>query len=324
MATLQRDITGGATARPSRRPVAVLVPLCCGGLAAVGALVAPTLILGALVVPVVMVPVALLVLVGIGWAHTAILRAVTGRRWTGLAVVLALLVPVGVVAVISVQGELPLDPVHGIPVPVGIGAVAAGISTFALPRWTKAVGVLTILAVAVLVTSNTVQEDAAAREEHDAELAARYDQLLHGATTTLPGADTRLVRFTASDVEVAVDREGRELLIRNSMLDTRPGDDPDDVVACRLLTGEGSEVAGRTMDDFAGRCHALEPHGWVTADGLAYGTFLHGDWVTVVAGHGATAEDVAAVSETLTDLPESVRRPYWDELMDAPFETSGA
>ena len=177
----------GRTGQDRLAPVAV--PLGCGALAAFGATPGPGILVGAMFAPVVMLPFGLLLLVGMGFANVALLRAATGRRRIGLGIVLTLLVPVGIGAELVAQGEFPLAPLHGIPVPVVIGAVVAGISTFALPGWSKLVGGLTIVLVAALYASGTAQ-DAAVRASGAAAREASYGHLRPGATTTASGAET--------------------------------------------------------------------------------------------------------------------------------------
>lgn len=130
----------------------MLVPICCGALAFLGATAGPFVLVGTLFAPLVMAPVALLLLVLSGYVNAKIMRSATGRRGLATAVVLALLVPAGVVAEVAAQAEIPLSPRHGVPVPVLIGAVAAGISTFVLgTRARFAGGVVILLVVAVYV-----------------------------------------------------------------------------------------------------------------------------------------------------------------------------
>lgn len=295
----------------------VLVPLGCGALAAIGAATGPGMLLGVLLAPAIWIPLGLLLLVGSGFANAAILRAVTGRRRIGLAVVLALLVPAGVVAALVAQeGQTPFEPYHGIPVPLVIGAVVAGISTFALPRWAKLVGVLTILLVAATYAGHAAQEAAEARASEAAARTAMYDTLLPGATTTLPSAETDLRTLTAEVAEVTVDRDGRELTITMSAWgDPSEGDDPDGFACWLLSSGETSWIAGQTYADFADRCLVVDG-GWASSDGIAFGTYRDGRWVSVDAGPSATAEDVAAVADTLADVPEAERRARWEVLSD--------
>ncbi|MET4226736.1 hypothetical protein [Oerskovia enterophila] len=301
------------------RLAAVAVPLGCGALAACGAAVGPALVVGVLFAQAVMLPLGLLLLVGIAFANAAILRAATGRRRIGLAVVLALLVPAAIGAELVAQGEIPLDPRYGVPVPVVVGAFVAGISTFALPRWGKLVGGLTIVLVGVLygwqAASDAAQDAAAARAGNAAAREAMYDSLLPGATTTLSGAQTDLLKLTGEVAEVAVDRDGRELTIMMSAWGD-PGEEDPDGFACWLLSsGEGSWIAGQTYADFADRCTVVDG-GWASSDGLSFGTYRNGNWVIVDAGPTATVEDVAAVASTLTDVPETERRAHWEDMSD--------
>ncbi|MHA7134995.1 hypothetical protein [Oerskovia turbata] len=298
----------------------VAVPLGCGLLAAVGAATGPSILVGVAFAPAVMLPLGLLLLVGSGLANAAILRAATGRRRIGLAVVLALLAPAGTgAALVAQEGQLTIEPSLSNPAPLVIGAVAAGISTFALPRRAKLVGVLTIVLVATPYVwksaSEAAQEAAEARARETAALAAMYDSLLPGATTTLPGAETDLRSLTAESSEVAIDRDGRDLTITTSVWGApSEGDDPDGF-ACWLLSPQEDTFSGQTYADFADRCDIVDG-GWATRDGLAFGTFRHGHWVTVDAGPGATAEDVAAVVRTLADVPEAERRAHWEVMTD--------
>lgn len=157
------------TTTPPQRPTGILVPLLCGALGAFGAAAGPVMVLGSLFAPIPMLPLALLLLVGIGFANAAILREVTGRRRTGLAVVLTLLALVGAGAAFPTQGEIPLGPFDGVPVTYVTAVVVAGISTFALPRWTKLVGGLTIVLVVSAYFWHTAQDATVARAS---ELAA--------------------------------------------------------------------------------------------------------------------------------------------------------
>ncbi|KZM37276.1 hypothetical protein [Oerskovia enterophila] len=309
------------TGTPPDRLAAVAVPLGCGALAAFGAAVGPALVVGVLFAPAVMLPLGLLLLVGIAFANAAILRAATGRRRIGLAFVLTLLVPAAIGAELVAQGEIPLDPRYGVPVPVVIGALVAGISTFALPRWAKLFGGLTIVLVAVLygwqAASDAAQEAAAARASNVAAREAMYDNLLPGATTTLTGARTDLRTLTGEGAEVGVDRDGRELTITMSVWGD-PGEEDPDGFACWLLSsGEASWIVGQTYADFADRCRIVDG-GWARPDGLTFGTYRDGYWVTVDAGPAATVEDVAAVASTLTDVPEIERRAHWEAMSDLP------
>lgn len=316
-----RPVSDDARTLPGGYAV-VFVPLCCWALAALGAAAGPVMLIGALFVPVVMLPVALLLHVGIGFVNAAILRAATGRRRIGLAIVLTLVVPVGIGAAFVAKGEIPFEPYHGIPVPLVIGAVAAGISTFALPKWAKLVGVLTIVAVvapyAWQAASDAAQDAAAARTSQAAARQEMYDNLVPGATTTLTGAETDLRTLSADSAEVAVDLDGRELTITMSGWGDPNKEDPDGF-ACWMLTGEESWIAGQTYADFADRCSIVDG-GWAGSGGLAFGTYRSGHWVTVVAGPAATAEDVAAVAKTLADVPEAERRDHWEAANDLPPE----
>ncbi|KRC38932.1 hypothetical protein [Oerskovia sp. Root22] len=309
------------TGTPPDRLAAFAVPLGCGALAAFGAAVGPGLVVGILFAPAVMLPLGLVLLVGIAFANAAILRAATGRRRIGLAVVLTLLVPAAIGAELVAQGEIPLDPRYGVPVPVVIGALVAGISTFALPRWAKLVGGLTIVLAAVLygwqAASDAAQEAAAARASNVVAREAMYDNLLPGATTTLTGARTDLRTLTGEVAEVGVDRDGRELTITMSAWGD-PGEEDPDGFACWLLSsGEGSWIEGQTYADFADRCRIVDG-GWASSDGLTFGTYRDGNWVTVDAGPAATVEDVTAVASTLTDVPEAQRRAHWEVMSDLP------
>lgn len=318
--TVLRPVSDAARTLPGGF-AAVFVPLCCWALAALGAAAGPVMVVGALFAPVVMLPVALLLHVGIGFVNAAILRAATGRRRIGLAIVLTLVVPVGIGAAFMAKGEIPFEPYHGIPVPLVIGAVAAGISTFALPKWAKLVGVLTIVIVVApyewQAASGAAQDAAAARVSQAAVGEEMYDNLVPGATTTLTGAETDLRTLTADSAEVAVDLDGRELTITMSAWGDPYERDPAGF-ACWLLTGE-SWIAGQTYADFADRCHIVDG-GWAGSGGLAFGTYRHGYWVTVNAGPAATAEDVAAVAKTLADVPEAEHRAHWDAANDLPPE----
>lgn len=303
---------------PPKRLAAVLVPLYCGLLAAVGAAAGPVMVVGTLFAPAIMLPVSLLLLVATGFANAAILRSATGRRRIGLATLLTLVVPVGTGAVLVAQGEIPFDPYYGIPVPIVIGAVAAGISTFALPSRAKLVGVVTIAVVVAPFGWQAVQDGAAARTSLAAAREEMYDTVLPGATTTLDGAVTDVRTLTADAAEVAVDLDGRALTIRMSAWGD-PGEQDPDAFACWLLSDDASWVAGLTYADFADRCHIVDG-GWVSSDGLAYGTYRDGHWVTVDAGPAATAEDVAVVAEALADVPEAERRTHWEAANDLPPE----
>ena len=319
--TALRPVSEGTRTPPGRVP-AVLVPLGSWVLASLGAAAAPVMLVGSLFVPVVVLPLSLLLLVGLGFANSAILRAGTGRRRIGLAIVLALLGPAGSVAALMAQGEIPLDPLYGIPVHIVVGAVAAGISTFALPRWTKVIGVLTIVAVVVpyawQAASDAARDAAADRARQAAAREEMYTNLLPGATTTLAGAEAELRALSAEGAEVAVDRDGRELTIIMSGWGDLYEQDPDGY-PCWLLTGKESWIADQTYADFADRCRIVDG-GWATSDGLAFGTYRDGHWVTVEAGPGATAEDVAAVATTLADIPEAERRAVWEAALDLPPE----
>ena len=65
------------------------------------------MLVGALFAPAFMLPVALLLLVGLGLANAAIVREGTGRPRIGLAIALTLVVPVGIGAVLAARGEIP-------------------------------------------------------------------------------------------------------------------------------------------------------------------------------------------------------------------------
>lgn len=292
----------------------LLVPLCCGVLAALGAAAAPWAVVGVWFAPVMMVPVTLLLLVAGGFVNATILRSVTGRRRSGLAVVLTLLVPVAVGVELVAQGEIPFSPRLGLPVPLLIGAVVAGVSCFAFRGWGRAVGVVTVLAVVVPSAwrgaSDTVDDAAAARSDEATAREAAYDDLLPGATTTLPDVETDLRTLTATTAEVAVDRDGRGLVVSMSAWGSPHDDDPDGF-ACWLLVGDESWVPGQTAAELEDRCRILD-EGWAGADGLIFGTYRHGYWVTVHAGASATAEDVTAVATTLADVPEAERRARWE------------
>lgn len=268
------------------------------------------MVVGALFATAFMLPLSLLLLVGIGFVNAAILRAATGRRRIGLAIVLTLVVPVGIGAALVAQGEIPLSPVYGVPVPLVIGAVAGGISTFALPKWAKLVGVLTIVVVVAPYAWPAVQDAAAARTSAAANVEENYALVLPGATTTLAGAETDLRKLLESIAEVAVDLDGRELTITMSA-DGDPGEQNRELHACGRLTQGWSGIAGPGYVDYANLCPTVD-EGWARPDGLAFGTYRRGHWVTVTAGPGATAEDVAAVAKTLADVPEAEHRAYWD------------
>ena len=280
------------------------------------------MLIGSLFAPALMLPVSLLLLVGLAFVNVAILRAGTGHRRIGLAIVLTLVVPVGFGAEFMAQGEIPLDPRYGIPAPLLIGAVAAGLSTFALPKWAKLIGGLTIVLVvapfAWQAAADAAQDAAAARASHASAAAEMYNNVVPGATTTLVGAETDLRTLTVDSAEVAVDRDGRELTIMMSAWGD-PGEEDPDGFACWLLTGRDSWVAGQSFADVADRCHIVDG-GWASPDGLTFGTYHHGYWVTVTAGPGATAEDVTAVATTLADVPEVERRAYWEAANDLPPE----
>lgn len=316
-----RSVSSDARTPPDRL-AHFAAPLGCGILAAFGVVVGQGVLVGALFAPAVMLPFGLLLLVGIAFANAAILRSATGRRRIGLAVVLTLLLPVAIGASLAAQGELPLAPHHGVPAPVVIGAFIAGISTFALPRWAKLVGGLTVVLVTALyawhAVSEAAQKAAAVRASDAAVREEMYDDVLPGATTTLAGAGVDLRKLTAEIAEVGVDRDGRELTITMSAWGD-PGEEDPDGFACWLLTGGESWEAAQTYADFADRCRIVDG-GWASPDGLTFGTYRKGYWVTVDAGRAATAEDVTAVADTLADVPEAERRTYWD----AALELSGS
>lgn len=303
---------------PPKRLAAVLVPLYCGLLAAVGAAAGPVMVVGTLFAPAIMLPVSLLLLVATGFANAAILRSATGRRRIGLATLLTLVVPVGTGAVLVAQGEIPFDPYYGIPVPIVIGAVAAGISTFALPSWAKLVGVVTIAVVVAPYGSQAARAAAAAGTSPAANLEENYGLVLPGATTTLVSAETDLRTFTAYIAEVGIDLDGRELTITMSAGGDSGEQDPDGVACWNLSEGWGGS-AGPGYVDYANLCPVVNG-GWATPDGLAFGTYRHGHGVTVTAGPAATAEDVAAVAKTLADVPAAEHRAHWETENPLPPE----
>lgn len=313
--TALRPPSGDTRARPIRL-AAIRVVLSCGALAALGAAAAPVVFVGVLFVPVLMLPLALLLLVVSWFVNAAILRTGTGRRQRVLAVVLALVVPAGVGVELVVQAEIPFGPRFGLPVPLVIGAVAAGVSTCAFPRWGRWVGGLTIVLAAMPLAwqavSDAAREASATRASEEAAREAMYDAWLPGATTPLTGVETELRALSESSAEVAVDRDGRELMITMSGWGDPAEEDPD-AFACWLLTAEESWVEGQTYAELDDRCSIVDG-GWVSSDGLAFGTYRDGHWVTVDAGRGATAEDVAEVAETLEDVPEDERRSWWDTM----------
>jgi len=192
MTALRPDADDTRT-RPSRL-AAVPVVLCCGALAALGATAGPSVLVGVLFLPALMLPLALLLLVVSGFVNAAILRTATGRRQKGLAVALTLLVPAGVGIELVMQGELTLGPRYGLPVPLVIAAVAAGVSTFAFPRWGRWVGGLTIVLAAVPLAWQLVPDAArdasASRVREEASPEAVHDARSPEETTTLPGATT--------------------------------------------------------------------------------------------------------------------------------------
>lgn len=311
--TTSRPVIVGTRALPGRS-AELFVPLCCGVLAALVAAAGPVVIVGVLVAPVMMVPVMVLLLVASGFVNAKILRSVTGRRRSGLAVVLTLLVPVAVGVELAAQGEFPFSPRLGLPVPLLIGAVGAGVSCFAFRGWGRVVGVVTVLVVVVPFAwhgaSNALEDAAAARSDEAAAREVAYDALLPGATTTLPDVETDLLTLTASTVEVAVDRDGRALVVSMSVWGNPHDDDPDGL-ACWLLVGDSSWVPGESAAELDDRCRTVD-EGWASADGLIFGTYRHGYWVTVEAGSSATAEDVVEVATTLADVPEAERRARWE------------
>jgi hypothetical protein len=159
--TAPGPVSKGTGTMPDRLTT-VIVPLYCGVIGAVGAAAGPGLVVGILFAPALMVPLALLLLVGLGFADASVLRAATGRRRIGLAVVLALLVPAATGAALVAQDQFALAPYHGVPVPLVIGAVAAGISTFALSKRWALVGGLTIVLVVAASAGQAVSVTAAA------------------------------------------------------------------------------------------------------------------------------------------------------------------
>lgn len=315
--TALRHVSDDTRTPPYRLP-ALLLPLFCWALAALGAAAGPTMVDGALFAPALMLPLSFLLLVGIGFVNAAILRAATGRRRIGLAIVLTLVGPVGIGAALAAQGEIPFEPYHGIPVPLVIGAVAAGISTFALPKWAKLVGVVTIVVVVAPYAWPAVQNAAAARTSAAANVEENYALVLPGATTTLAGAETDIRMLVERIAEVAVDLDGRELTITMSA-DGDAGEQNRELRACGRLTEGWSGIAGPGYVDYANLCPTVDG-GWARPDGLAFGTYRHGHLVTVTAGPGATAEDVAAVATTLADVPEAEHRAHWDAENPIPAE----
>lgn len=144
--TADRPALGGARVLPgSLAPV--FVALCCGALGLLAAAAGPLVFLGTLFAPLVMVPVTLLLLVVSGYTYAAILRSATGTRRVKTAVALALLAPACSVAELAAQAEIPLSPYHGVPVPVLVAGVVAGVSVLVLRGRVRVVGAVVILLV---------------------------------------------------------------------------------------------------------------------------------------------------------------------------------
>ncbi|RZS68365.1 hypothetical protein EV187_0794 [Agromyces ramosus] len=254
-------------------------------------------------------------LVGSALAMTVLFRAVTGRaRWIA-SIMLALLPPAGVWRAIIGSGRIPFDTVYGMPAALAIGGAVGSLSMLALPgRWRFAGAVSAVLIATPLlipVFAHAAERAAAEERAQRASVEQAFDGLVDPLGTDLAGTTITLTSASTDAAQVAVDRDGRELVILTTPTGGSGPYDPD-AFACWRLVGTESSEGDETMAEFADRCVVVDG-GWATIDGSVVGTNVGTRWVQVEAGAGATPDDVMAVFHSLEEFPEERVRAWFDE-----------
>lgn len=248
-------------------------------------------------------------------------RAALGRPRILLSIVLAFLVPVGVLIALTTSGQIPLDDPFGLPAPLVIGVIVGLLSTLGLPGWWKLPGaialVVTLTALAWQPTVDAAERAAAEEREQQAAIEEEFRNVIRPLGTDLEGATVRAETVSRDGTVLIATRDGRDIRITTQPAYLQPGYDAG-AYACWRITGapgffEGTEA----VEEFAATCRPTADDGWATTDGLTIARFVDDRFVAVSAATDGTpdagADDVAAVAGSLVEVSESQLREWYDE-----------
>jgi hypothetical protein len=248
-------------------------------------------------------------------------RAALGRPRIALSIVLALLVPAGIVLALVASGQIPLDNAFGLPAPLVIGVTVGLLSTLGLPRWWKLPGaialVVTLTALAWQPVIDSAERAAAEEREQRAAIEEEFRNVIRPLGTDLEGVTVRAETVSRDSTVLIATRDGRDIRIGTQPAYLQPGYDAG-AYACWRITGapgffEGTEA----VEEFAATCRPTDDGGWATIDGLTIARFVDDRFVAVSAqtdaASDAAPDDVAAVSGSLVEVPEAQLRAWYDE-----------
>jgi hypothetical protein len=248
-------------------------------------------------------------------------RAALGRPRIASSIVLALLVPAGVVLALGASGQIPLDEVFGLPAPLVIGVTVGLLSTLGLPGWSKLPGaialVVTLTALAWQPAVDAAERAAAEEREQQASIDEEFRNVMRPLSTDLEDATVRAETVSRDSTVLVVTRDGRDARISTQPAYLQPGYDVG-AYACWRITGapgffEGTEA----VEEFAATCRPTADGGWATTDGLTIARFVDDRFVAVSAetdaASDAARDDVAAVAGSLVEVPEAQLRAWYDE-----------
>lgn len=248
-------------------------------------------------------------------------RAALGHPRIALSIVLALLVPAGIVLALVASGQIPLDDAFGLPAPLVIGVTVGLLSTLGLPGWWKLPGaialVVTLTALGWRPAVDAAERAAAEEREQQAAIEEEFRNVIRPLGTDLEGATVRAETVSRDGTILIATRDGRDVRISTQPAYLQPGYDAG-AYACWRITGapgffEGTEA----VEEFAATCRPTADGGWATADGLTIARFVDDRFVAVSAESDGTsdagADDVAAVAGSLVEVPTSQLREWYDE-----------
>jgi hypothetical protein len=248
-------------------------------------------------------------------------RSALGRPRITSSIVLALLVPAGVVLALGASGQIPLDEVFGLPAPLVIGVTVGLLSTLGLPGWWRLPGaialVVTLTALAWQPVVDTAERAATEEREQQAAIDEEFRNVMRPLGTDLEDVTVRAETVSRDSTVLIATRDGRDIRISTQPAYLQPGYDAG-AYACWRITGapgffEGTEA----VEEFAATCRPTDDGGWATIDGLTIARFVDDRFVAVSAeadvASDAARDDVAAVAGSLVEVPEAQLRAWYDE-----------
>ena len=289
-------------------------------------LAVPAVAVWILFTPAVGIPVALLLLVGIGFSTARFLRIATGRRQVPAGVLASLAAVTTAVVVLAQTERIPVNWVPWLELDIGVlagGPISAAAAALALPRWRirllGAVIILVAVGIVAVPAAIASAEQRAAEQERDRLaseqlLEQRLDVLERPVTTDWAGVRTE--RISAGSEWISLVRIGT---VDGAAMEIRAvGDSPDrgrEELACALMAPTGGMFdESVTMESFAGVCEAVDGETWRLVDGSAVAVTFEGRLVIlasltserVIASLGgerpATPEELAAAAAQLRTL----------------------